>query len=173
MRYSLLLYMLKICSKCKQTKEGEEFGKDRSKKDGLTSACRECNNRREKKRRENGGDFTQEQKRLILEKYSGICRCCGSTENLEIDHRLPQSICNPYKASVEENGWLLCKSCNIAKGTKILFEVITEIPLKILGPMLSPEYANPIARKLFKEESIMIGTKQYKEIKLKEVNKLF
>jgi hypothetical protein len=40
--------MEKKCSKCKKNKGVEEFSRDKSKKDGLTSACRECNNKREK-----------------------------------------------------------------------------------------------------------------------------
>ena len=52
--YNYLKILHKACIK--------EFSKDRNKKDGLTSACRECNNNREKKRKENGGDFTKEQK---------------------------------------------------------------------------------------------------------------
>lgn len=40
--------MGKKCSKCKEIKSVKESSRDRSKTDGITSACRECNNTREK-----------------------------------------------------------------------------------------------------------------------------
>lgn len=159
--------MLKQCSKCKETKSVEEFSRDRSKKDGLTSACRECNNNREKKRRANGGDFSKEQKRVTLEKYGGCCQICHNVSNLEVDHRLSQNVSKPHTASVEDNAWILCKGCNIAKGTKILIEVIKEVPSKILGPMLLQEYAKRITEGFFDKVTVTIGGKQFTEVKLK------
>ncbi|KGR91356.1 hypothetical protein CD30_05940 [Ureibacillus massiliensis 4400831 = CIP 108448 = CCUG 49529] len=157
----------KTCSKCKATKSIEEFSKDKSKKDGLTSACRECNIKREKKRRENGGDFTKEQKQATFEKYGSFCQICNSISNLQVDHRLPQNVCNPNTASIEDNAWILCKGCNIAKGTKILIEVIEIIPRKILGPMLLQEYAKPITQGSFDKVTVEIGRENYTEVKLK------
>jgi hypothetical protein len=164
--YSLLINM-KTCSKCKATKSLEEFSKDKSKKGGLTSACRECNNNREKKRRENGGDFTKEQKLAAYKKYGRCCQTCNSTRNLEVDHKLPQNVCKSYTASNEDNAWVLCKGCNIAKGTRILIEVIKEIPSKTLAPMLLQEYAESIAQRGFNTVTVMIGRKQYTEVKIK------
>lgn len=157
----------KKCSKCKVTKNLSEFSKDKSKKDGLTSACKECNNNREKKRRVNGGDFTKEQKRATLKKFGSICQICSSNSNLEVDHKLPQNICESNKASVEENSWVLCKACNIAKGTRILFEVIKEVPRKTLGPMLMQQFSKRIAEGFFEKVTITIGGKQFTEVKLK------
>lgn len=159
--------MLKQCSKCQENKSIEEFSKDRCKSDGLTSACRECNKNREKKRRENGGYFTNEQKQVALEKYDGCCQTCNSTRNLEVDHKLPQNLCKSNTASNNDNAWVLCKSCNIAKGTRILKEVIQEVPGTILGPMLLSEYAKAIAQGRFKEVPVKIGEKQFTEVKIK------
>ena len=38
---------MKTCSKCKAEKEPTDFGRDRQKKDGLTSQCKACQNRPE------------------------------------------------------------------------------------------------------------------------------
>jgi hypothetical protein len=92
---------------------------------------------------------------------------CNSESNLQVDHKLPQNVCVPNTASIEDNAWVLCKACNIAKGTKILIEVIESVPSKILGPMLLQEYAKPIAQRQFKKVSVTIGNKQYTEVKLK------
>lgn len=170
MRYSLLLYMLKFCTKCKESKKLEEFSKDKSKKDGLTSACRECNNNREKKRRANGGDFTKEQKLAIFKKYGRSCQICKSTCDLQVDHKLPQIVCKPFRASIEDNAWVLCKSCNIAKADRILIEVIATVPFEVLGPMLLQEYAKPIAHSRLIKVTVTIGGKKYTEVKIKRID---
>ncbi|PFZ91888.1 hypothetical protein COF46_21380 [Bacillus pseudomycoides] len=159
--------MGKKCSKCKEIKGVKEFSRDRSKTDGLTSACRECNNTREKKRRANGGDFTNEQKQTTFNKYGSHCQICDSTSDLQVDHKLAQIVCKPNKASIEENAWVLCKACNIAKGKKILLEVIRSIPGRMLGPMLLKEYANAIVQHKFKKVLITIGNKQFTEVQFK------
>ncbi|WP_305926515.1 HNH endonuclease [Bacillus mycoides] len=159
--------MGKKCSKCKEIKSVKEFSRDRSKTDGITSACRECNNTREKKRRANGGDFTKELKKDTFNKYGSRCQICNSTSTLQVDHKLAQIVCKPNKASIEENAWVLCKVCNVAKGAKILLEVIQSIPKKTLGPMLLREYANTIVQGRFEKVSITIGNKQFTEVKFK------
>lgn len=158
--------MEKKCSKCKQIKSVEEFSRDRSNKGGLTSACRECNNTREKKRRENGGDFTKEQKQATLNKYGSRCQICDSTSNPQVDHKLAQILCKSNKASTEDNAWVLCKVCNIAKGAKILIEVIQSVPRDVLGPMLSKKYADRIVEGLFEKVLVTIGGKQFTEVKV-------
>ncbi|NRG29171.1 HNH endonuclease [Bacillus circulans] len=158
--------MIKKCSKCKETKFIKEFSRDRSKKDGLTSACRECNNNREKKRRENGGDFTKEQKLAAFKRYGHICQICGNKTNLQVDHKLPQNICEPNKSSIKENAWVLCKSCNIAKADRILLEVIAEVPPTVLEPMLLKECADTIVQKRFEQLPVIIGKQKYTEVKL-------
>ena len=157
--------MLKICTKCKRTKEVAEFSKDKSKKDGLTSACRVCNNNREKKRRGNGGDFTKGQKQATFKKYGSFCQICHSTSDLQVDHKLPQNVCKPNTASIEDNAWVLCKACNIAKADRILLEVIATVPREALKPMLLQEYANTIVQSRFEKAPVTIGNKQFIEVK--------
>ncbi|MGG0731719.1 hypothetical protein [Bacillus paramycoides] len=61
----------------------------------------------------------------------------------------------------------MCKACNIAKGKKILLEVIRSIPGEFLGPMLLKKYANAIVQHDFKKVSITIGNKQFTEVTFK------
>lgn len=93
----------------------KEFIKDRNKKDGLTSACRECNNNREKKRKENGDNFTNEQKLAAFKKYGGYCQICKSTSNFDVNHKLPQKVCNSHTASNDDNTWVLLKVAILQK----------------------------------------------------------
>lgn len=58
------------------------------------------------------------------------------------------------------------KACNIAKGTRILIEVIESISSKILGPMLLQEYAKPIAQCNFITKTGMIGKEPYTLVKI-------
>lgn len=157
----------KNCTKCKVKKEITEFGKDRSKKDGLTSACRKCNIERERKRKANGGNFTKKQKEAVFNRDGRFCRTCGRTNKLEVEHKLAQIICNPKTASVEGNAWILCKPCNISKGNRILLEVIATVPREVLGPMLLKEFANRISKGRFEKVLVTIGEKLFTEVKLK------
>ena len=157
--------MFKKCSKCKENKNVEQFSRDKSKSDGLTSACKGCNNHREKLRRENGGDFTKMQKQAIFKKYGRSCQICNSTRNLQVDHKLPQIICEPFRASIEDNAWVLCKGCNIAKADRILIEVIAEVPAKELKPMLLQEFANAISQGHFEKTPVSIGDKTFTGVK--------
>jgi hypothetical protein len=120
-----------------------------------------------KKRRENGGDFTKEQKLAAFNRYGRSCQICESTSNLEVDHKLPQNVCNPHTASNDHNAWVLCKGCNIAKGTRILLEVITDIPSEIVTPMLLQKYATPFAKKCYESVTVTIGRKLFTEVKPK------
>lgn len=157
--------MLKRCSKCLILKSKDGYGADRSKKDGLTSSCRKCVQLRNRKRKENGGDFNKKQKEQAFEKYGYVCQICSGQKNLQVDHMLPQHICKSNKASVSENAWILCKSCNAAKGTRILLEAIKNVPTDILEPMLSHYYARPIANKDFERKIVIIGGSKFTEIK--------
>ncbi|WP_214697241.1 HNH endonuclease [Exiguobacterium sp. s160] len=119
---------------------------------------------RNKKRRTNGGDFSQEQKEMIFKQYGQFCQICNGTSNLQVDHRFPQHICNPKTSSVTENAWVLCKTCNVAKGTKILIEVIKVVPRDILGPMLLNSLQQRIMGTNFIEKKSKVGDKLFTEI---------
>jgi hypothetical protein len=133
----------KTCTKCGKVKPLNEFGRDRHKSDGLTTACRECrasqireqraadpekaraavrqwrSDNLEKSRRsgrasvrrwraanretdrENSRNWYRSNperararnratraamRRKVFDHYGWSCACCGSTENLTIDH---------------------------------------------------------------------------------------
>lgn len=47
----------------------------------------------------------------------GHCLACGSSENLTIDHVVPRALGG---MRIRSNAQLLCKTCNAAKGMKVL-----------------------------------------------------
>lgn len=49
--------------------------------------------------------------------YGEKCLCCGSTENIQLDHIIPIHKDGENKI---DNLQPLCKSCNVSKGTKIV-----------------------------------------------------
>ena len=53
---------MKVCAKCKESKELSEFSKNRSKKDGLSSYCKICDNKRTK-------DYQDRNKEEVLRKH--------------------------------------------------------------------------------------------------------
>lgn len=58
-------------------------------------------------------------KQKILNRDNRMCKQCGDTENLSIDHKLPISRGGSNK---EHNLQILCLSCNYQKGTKTMDE---------------------------------------------------
>ena len=61
------------------------------------------------------GDFTHQQWDSRLDYYGGKCVYCGSTEKIEIEHRIPLS---RGGTNFPANLVPACKSCNCSKGTK-------------------------------------------------------
>jgi hypothetical protein len=59
--------MRKTCSKCETTKELTEFNKDKTKKDGHRSECRECEKEAKKLYRENNKEKILEKEKLYYE----------------------------------------------------------------------------------------------------------
>lgn len=53
----------------------------------------------------------------LFEMYGEKCLCCGSTDNLQIDHI--QAVYNGGENDID-NLQPLCKSCNVSKGTKTI-----------------------------------------------------
>lgn len=51
-------------------------------------------------------------KKIVFTRDSGICQCCGSSQNLEYDHIIPFSCGGSSDAS---NIQLLCMKCNRSK----------------------------------------------------------
>ena len=54
-------------------------------------------------------------RKLVYDKYGGCCLCCGSDNELQIDHVIPVSMGGENKI---DNLQLLCKSCNVKKGIR-------------------------------------------------------
>lgn len=55
----------------------------------------------------------------------GKCQFCGSTENLTIDHIIPVVITGQDRRKDLSNQQLLCRPCNLAKGSKIIGKLST------------------------------------------------
>ena len=92
---------MKRCTICKQTKEFEEFNKNKSKKDGLNTLCKECSRRRSKQYyKENPDKHKQEvrkradkvrresQSHILSYLQQHSCTDCGEKDPvvLEFDH---------------------------------------------------------------------------------------
>lgn len=58
----------------------------------------------------------QELRMRVFERDGFVCRNCGSTTKLQVDHIHPES---RGGETVLENLQILCKSCNLKKGTKL------------------------------------------------------
>lgn len=95
---------MKICDTCKLPKEESEFNKNKSKKDGLNSICKECSRKRSKLYYKEKGDkhkkdvvnrnrsYRNVLKQFILEYFEKYpCADCGNKDKrvLEFDH-LPE-----------------------------------------------------------------------------------
>jgi len=79
---------------------------------------RQVINRRRKHREANViSNLSGDEWLMILEKYGHKCLCCGSTDNLTIDHVLPLSMGG---ALIAGNVQPLCGVCNSAKGPRFI-----------------------------------------------------
>jgi len=95
----------KRCSTCGEVKPLSEFYRNRGHKDGLSYVCKPCSNiasaawraanpqrAKELERRHTPKKLAYMKvkyvllKAEVLERYGTCCACCGSTENLGIDH---------------------------------------------------------------------------------------
>ena len=114
---------MKQCTKCKLFKEKSEFFKDKQKKDGLYSQCKDCNMKTSsiwnknnpQKRKDNvlkcGTGLTRTQYLEILESQNECCAICGKhksqdIKNLSVDHCHETNIIRG----------LLCFKCNMGLG---------------------------------------------------------
>jgi 5-methylcytosine-specific restriction endonuclease McrA len=73
--------------------------------------------RRRHYRKKAGGTLTVKGWLEIREKLGNRCLCCGTTENITVDHIVPLSQGGRHDA---DNVQPLCLRCNMAKGTKTI-----------------------------------------------------
>lgn len=137
----------KTCSNCGREKPGKEFSKDLSRKDGLSSRCRLCDGRKNKKFRDENpdkraaskvlsyakrrgaigegdreGKVTAEDYAIILDVFHNCCAYCDdplTKANLTWDHVVPLSFGGRHDV---ENLVPACRPCNSSKGNKTLDE---------------------------------------------------
>lgn len=63
--------------------------------------------------------FTPSQRREVLDRDGNICKHCGSTDNLEIDHIIEW---NDYGRTEISNAQILCNKCNRKKATQAYWD---------------------------------------------------
>lgn len=114
--------LVQICYSCKQEKPLSDFWKDKTKRLGVGSECKDCHKQRKHLfRKENKEEMrayyrrwhlqnkyglTIDQYRDILNQQDGKCGACGSTHRLVIDH------CH----TTGTIRGILCDNCNKALG---------------------------------------------------------
>ena len=64
-----------------------------------------------------GTNSKRNKRKRVAARDGAWCQCCGSTENLTIDHVIPRSLGGPNK---NRNIQLLCCWCNMLKANKII-----------------------------------------------------
>ena len=143
---------MKKCSKCKEEKPLEEFGKDKQRKDGKSYYCKPCDRAYQLERKQRVEHLpcadcgtrprTKSQvtckacqkKRIALGKYNitsekydelhtdPACACCGRTPE-EIGGKSPMHIDHCHEGGQVRD--LLCRYCNTALG--MLYEDVTRV----------------------------------------------
>ena len=69
------------------------------------------------RRRAASGSYTVSEWQALLLYYDGKCLCCGTTENIQVDHVVPLS---KGGTNTIDNLQPLCKACNRQKMTKTI-----------------------------------------------------
>lgn len=149
---------LKRCYKCGESKPLAEFHRERRRPDGLQSKCRSCSGAYAKRRyadnkevlierrlqyraghadrqREHARAYNADLKAKVFEHYGTTCACCGSADDLTVDHingdgrqHREEVFGDAETGGAEMYRWLiangfpgglqaLCRACNLSKGT--------------------------------------------------------
>jgi hypothetical protein len=115
--------MKKICSKCKEEKELDQFNKNKSGKHGVHHYCKDCNSIQKK----NSYNYVKSKNRRILNAYNLKFE---EVEKLYISQNKKCKICNIEHPTVSKHGGLyidhchttgkvrglLCSKCNMLLG---------------------------------------------------------
>jgi len=83
--------------------------------DRLRASSRICQQNRRAIIRNSKGTIIKDDWFELLVIAECRCQCCGSEENLELDHVIPLSCGGEHS---KENAQVLCKSCNASKGNR-------------------------------------------------------
>lgn len=70
-----------------------------------------------KSRRKGTGIITNQEWIELLEYYGNKCLCCGSTDDLQLDHVIPLSLGG---MNIISNAQPLCRHCNSSKRAKVV-----------------------------------------------------
>ena len=112
---------MKRCSGCKQKKELECFDKNKSKKDGYASYCKDCRKEETKKckprketlkKRLSKHNITPEVYNEMFDKQQGKCLICNRHQS-----ELKKGLCVDHDHITGKNRGLLCTKCNLRLGT--------------------------------------------------------
>ncbi len=146
------LLRTKICSNCKDTKLLGQFHKDKTHKDGVTSACAECRLKVSKNHyaankahiRDNGrithlqrnyGITQIEYNNLVIEQ-GGVCAICGLPETAKLNNTTKRlSVDHCHKTGIVRG--LLCGKCNNGIGR---FEDNIDILASAISYLQNAEY---------------------------------
>ena len=124
---------MKFCTKCKTEKSFEKFAKNKGRKDGRQSYCKDCQNLAHKEKYRNDESYRQarlegkrgqkrhrhyklseEEYQALLGKYQGLCHACQINPCKVIDH--DHSCCSGHSVCGNCVRGLLCNQCNVALG---------------------------------------------------------
>jgi hypothetical protein len=126
----------KPCTKCGEIKPLEAFGRRRGGRDGLNSRCKECNSAAASRwaaaNPQRAKAWRARLRAAVFARYGTSCACCGTTENLSIDHINGGGREHREELGLRGAGWVfyrwlaandfpegfgtLCRRCNTSKG---------------------------------------------------------
>lgn len=121
-----------LCPRCRRSLLVSDFAKNRARKNGLHTCCKECDRGRASKRTEKGegrGKYRALRAEAFAAYGGAFCAWCGAAEQLEIDHIADNGAVE--RALFPEQAWslarwlkkqgfppgyqVLCRPCNRVK----------------------------------------------------------